>query len=80
MIRSPTTASPTHGVMVRAATPPRTSTSRICSVAYATLESGSEQKTGSANHLGSSEWAARSLLRGLPTMTRLRTEVTTLAT
>ena len=64
MTRSSTTISPTHGVIVRAAAPPRTRTRMICSVAYATLDSGSEQNTGSASHLGSSECADRSLLMG----------------
>ena len=39
--------------MLRKATPPNPTTSKISSVAYATEEIGSEQKMGSASHLGS---------------------------
>src|SRR4051794_11175369 len=51
-------------------TPPRPRTSTICSVAYATELSGSEQNTGSARRLGSSVSPRRSLRSGRLTKSR----------
>ena len=70
MTSSKTTAAATHGVRWSSARPPRPSTSTICSVAYATDESGSEQNTGRASRFGSSVSPRRSLRSGLPSSTR----------
>jgi len=64
------TASATHGAVANAASPPAASTSRICSVAYATEEIGSEQNTASATRLGSRVPSIRSLCSGRPTNIR----------
>ena len=52
---------------------PRTST--ICSVAYATEEIGSEQKTGSAILFGSNVSPRRLLANARPSITRFRASV-----
>ena len=70
MTSSSTTAAPTQGVRCRSAIPPSPSTSTICSVAYATDESGSEQKTGRARRFGSSVSPIRSERSGLPSRRR----------
>ena len=57
--------------------PPTKRTSRISCVAYATLDSASLAKIGSASRLASSECPTRSELTGLPMITRLSTRVNT---
>jgi hypothetical protein len=57
-------------VPVSSVIPPRPRTSTMCSVAYATDDSGSEQNTGRARRFGSSVSARRSLRNGSPTKIR----------
>ena len=59
-----------YGVKWMKESPPSVSTSRISSVAYATDESASLAKTGSAIFLGSSVSPRRSLRTGRPTTPR----------
>ena len=56
----------------KATVPARTRMSRISSVAYATEESASEEKTASAEVLVSRSWRACAVARGLPTRSFLR--------
>src|SRR3954452_210450 len=70
MASSATTAAPSQGVRSSSARPPSPSTSTICSVAYATDDSGSEQNTGSARRLGRSVSPSLSVRSGLPTSER----------
>ncbi len=64
------TARPTQGEKATALTPASARVSRISSGAYATEESASEAKIGSAIRLGRRVWARRSFRKGLPTSTR----------
>src|SRR5262249_46659504 len=56
----------------RAVVPARTRMSRISSVAYATEESASEEKTASADVFESRSWRARALGGGVPPQGFLR--------
>src|SRR6476646_6303928 len=71
-----TTVSPTHGVWVKAATPPAANTRTICSVAYATEEIGSLQNTGKASQVGSNVSPSRALRIGRPTSNLFNSRLT----
>ncbi|MFL5805857.1 MAG: hypothetical protein ACJ8CR_29485 [Roseiflexaceae bacterium] len=58
--------------------PAATSTTRIASVAYATDESASDEKTASATSLCSRWWCCRSVASGWPTRKRFTVSIITI--